>query len=34
VAAALAEQEDDGARAALAEVQRGLLAHRRALSEL
>jgi DNA-binding ferritin-like protein len=34
VAAALAEQEDDGARSALAEVQRGLLAHRRALSEL
>jgi DNA-binding ferritin-like protein len=34
VTAALAEQEDDGARAALAEVQRGLLAHRRALSEL
>jgi len=34
VAAALAEQEDDGARAALAEVQRGLLANRRALSEL
>jgi DNA-binding ferritin-like protein len=34
VAAALAEQEDDEARAALAEVQRGLLAHRQALSEL
>ena len=34
VAAALAEQEDDGARSALAEVQRGLLANRRALSEL
>lgn len=33
VATALAEQEDDRARAALAEVQRGLLAHRRALSE-
>jgi DNA-binding ferritin-like protein len=34
VAAALAEQEDDGARSALAEVQRGLLANKRALSEL
>jgi DNA-binding ferritin-like protein len=34
VATALAEQEDDRARAALAEVQRGLLAHRRALGKL
>ncbi len=34
VATALAEQDDDRARAALAEVQRGLLPHRRALSEL
>ena len=34
VASALAEQEDDGSRAALADVERGLLAHRRALSEL
>ena len=34
VAAALAEQDDDRPRAALAEVQRGLLAHSRALSEL
>ena len=32
VAAALAQQEDDGSRAALADVERGLLAHRRALS--
>jgi DNA-binding ferritin-like protein len=34
VAAALAEQDDDAGRAALAEVQQGLLAHWRALSEL
>ena len=34
VAAALADQEDDGSRAALADVERGLLAHRRALSDL
>jgi DNA-binding ferritin-like protein len=34
LAAALAEQHDDEVRAALAEVQRGLLVHRRALSEL
>jgi DNA-binding ferritin-like protein len=34
VAAALAEQEDDTARAALAEMQRGLLTHRQALSEI
>jgi DNA-binding ferritin-like protein len=34
VAAALAEQTDDKMRAALTEVERGLLAHRRALSEL
>jgi hypothetical protein len=34
VAAALAEQTDDGSRAALADVERGLLGHRRALSEL
>src|SRR6266700_255920 len=34
VATALAEQEDDRARAALAEVQRGLQAHMRALIEL
>jgi DNA-binding ferritin-like protein len=33
LAAALAEQHDDKVRAALAEVQRGLLVHRRALSE-
>ena len=33
VAAALAQQEDDGSRAALADVERGLLAHRRALSQ-
>ena len=32
--AALAEQQDDNVRAALAEVERGLLVHRRALSEL
>jgi DNA-binding ferritin-like protein len=32
--AALAEQHDDKVRAALAEVERGLQAHRRALSEL
>jgi DNA-binding ferritin-like protein len=34
LAAALAEQHDDRVRAALAEVRRGLLVHRRALSEL
>jgi DNA-binding ferritin-like protein len=33
-AAALAEQDDDAARDTLAEVQRGVLAHRRALSAL
>ena len=32
--AALAEQQDDKVRAALTEVQRGILAHRRALSDL
>jgi DNA-binding ferritin-like protein len=32
LAAALAEQQDDRARAALGEVERGLLVHRRALS--
>jgi hypothetical protein len=34
LAAALAEQHDDTVRAGLAEVQRGLLVRRRALSEL
>jgi DNA-binding ferritin-like protein len=34
LAAALAEQHDDNVRAALTEVQRGLLAHKRALREL
>ena len=34
LAEALAEQHDDKVRAALAEVQRGLLVHRRALSEI
>jgi DNA-binding ferritin-like protein len=34
LAAALPEQQDDKMRAALAEVERGLLVHRRALSEL
>jgi len=34
VAAALAEQQDDKVRAALAEVERGILAHRQALNEL
>jgi len=34
LAAALAEQHDDKVRAALAEVRRGLLDDRRALSEL
>ena len=34
LAAALAEQHDDTVRAALAEVERGLLVHVRALSEL
>jgi DNA-binding ferritin-like protein len=32
--AALAEQQDDSVRAALTEVERGILAHRRALSDL
>ena len=32
--AALAEQQDDKVRAALTEVEHGILAHRRALSEL
>ncbi len=34
LAAALAEQHDDKVRAALAEVERGLLVHTRALSDL
>jgi DNA-binding ferritin-like protein len=34
LAAALAKQQDDKVQAALAEVQRGLLIHQRALSEL
>src|ERR1700733_8771728 len=34
LAAALAEQQDDKVRVALSEVERGLLVHRRALSEL
>ena len=34
LAAALAEQQDDKVRAALTEVERGLMAHRRALSDL
>jgi DNA-binding ferritin-like protein len=34
LAAAIAEQHDDKVRAALAEVERGLLVHKRALSEL
>ena len=34
LAAALAEQQDDNVRSALTEVERGLLAHRRAFSEL
>jgi DNA-binding ferritin-like protein len=34
LAAALAEQQDDPVRVALAEVERGLLVHKRALSEL
>jgi DNA-binding ferritin-like protein len=34
LAAALAEQQDDKVRAALQEVERGVLAHRRALGEL
>jgi DNA-binding ferritin-like protein len=34
LAAALAEQHDDEVRAALAEVERGLLVHMRALSEV
>jgi len=34
VTAALAVQEDEGARSILADVEQGLLAHRRALSEI
>jgi DNA-binding ferritin-like protein len=34
LAAALAEQQDDKVRAALRDVERGVLAHRRALGEL
>jgi DNA-binding ferritin-like protein len=34
LSAALAEQHDDKVRAALTEVQRGILAHRRALNDL
>jgi DNA-binding ferritin-like protein len=34
LSAALAEQQDDTVRAALTEVERGILAHRRALSDL
>jgi DNA-binding ferritin-like protein len=34
LAAALAEQQDDKVRAALGEVERGLLVHKRALGEL
>jgi len=34
LSAALAEQHDDKVRAALTEVERGILAHRRALSDL
>ena len=34
LAAALAEQQDDKVRAVLAEVEQGILAHRRALSAL
>jgi DNA-binding ferritin-like protein len=34
LAVALAEQQDDKVREALTEVERGILAHRRALSEL
>ena len=34
LSAALAEQHDDKVRAALTEVRRGILAHRRALSDL
>ena len=34
LSAALAERQDDKVRAALTEVQRGILAHRRALSDL
>ena len=34
VATALAEQQDDGSREALADVERGLIAHRRALNDL
>lgn len=34
LSAALAEQQDDKVRAALTEVERGILAHRRALSDL
>jgi DNA-binding ferritin-like protein len=34
LSAALAEQQDDTVRAALTEVERGILTHRRALSDL
>ena len=34
LSAALAEQQDDKVRAALTEVERGILAHRRAFSDL
>jgi hypothetical protein len=34
LSAALAEQHDDNVRAALTEVERGILAHRSALNEL
>jgi hypothetical protein len=34
LSAAVAEQHDDSVRAALAEVERGVLAHRRALNDL
>jgi DNA-binding ferritin-like protein len=34
VATALAEEQDDGSREALADVERGLIAHRRALNNL
>jgi DNA-binding ferritin-like protein len=33
LSAALAEEQDDGVRAALTEVERGILAHKRALSD-
>ena len=34
LATALAEQDDDTVRTALAQVERGILAHRQALNEL